>query len=97
MLECEKDGFSRQTALWEVTHQPLKKPKGKELTTEQKEQNKDKSKIRVVVEHSIRGLKIWRIAKDLCRTWRTDLRDYNIFIPCGLHNFRLRVRGRLSL
>jgi hypothetical protein len=33
------------------------------LTTEQKEQNKDKSKIRVVVEHSIRGLKIWRIAK----------------------------------
>ncbi len=61
--------------------QPLKKPKGKELTTEQKVQNKDKSKIRVVVEHSIRGLKIWRIAKGVCRTWRTDLRDYNIFIP----------------
>ena len=76
--------------------QPLKKPKGKELTSEQKEQNKDKSKIRVVVEHSIRGLKIWRIAKEVSRTWRFDLRDYNIFIPCGLHNFRLRIRGRLS-
>jgi len=48
--------------------QPLKKPKGKELTDEQKQQNKDKSKIRVVVEHSIRGVKIWRIAKDVCRT-----------------------------
>lgn len=76
--------------------QPLKKPKGKELTDEQKEQNKAKSKIRVVVEHSIRGLKIWRIAKDVSRTWRVDLRDYHIFIPCGLHNFRLRARGSLS-
>jgi hypothetical protein len=32
--------------------QPEKKPKGKELTDEQKAQNKAKSKLRVVVEHS---------------------------------------------
>lgn len=76
--------------------QPVKKPKGKELSEEQKAQNKGKSKIRVIVEHSIRGFKIWRIAKDLTRTWRVELRDYNIFIPCGLHNFRLRARGRLK-
>jgi hypothetical protein len=76
--------------------QPLKKPKGKNLSQEQKEQNKGKSKIRVIVEHSIRGFKIWRIAKDVTRTWRVELRDYNIFIPCGLHNFRLRLRGRVK-
>lgn len=76
--------------------QPLKKPKGKELTDEQKVQNKAKSKFRVVVEHSIRGVKIWRIAKDVCRTWRFEQRDYNIFIPCGLHNFRLRMRGKIK-
>lgn len=76
--------------------QPIKKPKGKELTDEQKAQNRDKSKIRVLVEHSIRGFKIWRIAKDLTRTWRVELRDYNILIPCGLHNFRLRVRGKIK-
>lgn len=51
---------------------------------------------RTVIEHSIRGLKIWRIAKDLCRTWRTELRDYFILIACGLHNFRLSVRSKLK-
>lgn len=76
--------------------QPVKKPKGKELSEEQKEMNKGKSQIRVIVEHSIRGFKIWRIAKDVSRTWRVDLRDYNILIPCGLHNLRLRLRGRLK-
>jgi hypothetical protein len=30
------------------------------------------------------------------RTWRVDLRDCHIFIPCGLHNFRLRARGSPS-
>jgi DDE superfamily endonuclease len=77
--------------------QPLKKPKGKELTPEQKESNKGKSKIRVVVEHSIRGVKIWRMAKDVCRTWKHGLRDYQIFIACGLHNFRLRARVTVQL
>ena len=73
--------------------QPLKKPKGKELSQEQKDQNKAKSIKRVVVEHSIRGFKIWRVAKDVCRNWTVELRDYYIFISCGLHNFRLRQRG----
>lgn len=36
---------------------PHKKPKGKELTKEQKDANKEKSKIRVGVEHSISGIK----------------------------------------
>lgn len=40
-----------------TTYQPTKKPKGKELTVEQKEQNKQISKERTRVEHSIGGVK----------------------------------------
>lgn len=76
--------------------QPVKKPRGKDLTEVQKQGNKAKSKVRVLVEHSIRGFKIWRVAKDVCRTWKVDLRDYNVLIPCGLHNYRLRQRRKVS-
>ena len=76
--------------------QPIKKPKGKELTDEQKTQNTEKSKKRVYVEHAIRGFKIWRIAKDICRTWVHDTRDDYIFITCGLHNFRLKCRTKAN-
>src|SRR2546427_11012694 len=47
------------------TFQPQKKPKGKELTLEQKEQNSLISSIRIVIEHIIAGIKRCRIVKDL--------------------------------
>ncbi len=43
--------------------QPLKKPKGKELSQEQKQQNKEKASERVVIEHAIGEVKVWRIVK----------------------------------
>ena len=43
---------------------PLKKPKGKELSEEQKASNKELSKKRVRVEHGIRRVKGWRIVRD---------------------------------
>jgi len=43
---------------------PLKKPKGKELSAEQKAENKELSKKRVRVEHGIRRVKGWRIVRD---------------------------------
>ena len=43
---------------------PMKKPKGKELSTEQKASNKELSKKRVRVEHGIRRVKGWRIVRD---------------------------------
>src|SRR4029450_7997143 len=49
------------------TFQPQKKPKGKELTPEQKEQNSLISSIRIVIEHIIAGIKRCRIVKDLFR------------------------------
>ena len=50
-----------------VTFQPQKKPKGKELTPEQKEHNTLISSIRIVIEHIIHGIKRCRIVKDVFR------------------------------
>lgn len=43
---------------------PRKKPKGKELSAEQKAENKEVSQKRVRVEHGIRRAKGWRIVRD---------------------------------
>jgi len=43
---------------------PLKKPRGQELSAEQKAANKELSKKRVRVEHAIRRVKGWRIVRD---------------------------------
>jgi len=43
---------------------PHKKPKGGELTEEQKAENKEISRQRIVVEHAIRRVKGWRIMRD---------------------------------
>jgi len=43
---------------------PMKKPKGKELSEEQKAANKELSSKRVRVEHGIRRVKGWRIVRD---------------------------------
>ena len=82
-------GFKPKNA---IVSQPDKKPKGKELSPSQKDRNKQISKERVVVEHSISGFKTWRVCKDICRSWKPFTRDQFIFIACGLHNFRTKFR-----
>jgi len=49
--------------------QPKKKPRGQELTIEDKENNRAISKIRIRVEHAIGGAKRYRIVKDTSRNW----------------------------
>ena len=51
--------------------QPTKKPRGKELTQEQKDKNRNISKIRIRIEHVISGIKRYRIVKDKCRVSKT--------------------------
>ncbi len=69
--------------------QPLKKPKGKQLTESQKQENKAKSSVRVVVEHAIGRVKICRIVKDKICLWKPQIKDKLMQLCCGLHNFRL--------
>jgi hypothetical protein len=72
--------------------QPQKKPRGKELTQEQKNNNRQISSYRVRVEHAIGGTKRFRIVKDECRLRKNNFID-EIFLYCAaLHNFRLKTR-----
>jgi len=70
--------------------QPAKKPRGKNLTLEQKVVNRGISKIRI--EHVISGIKRYKIVKEQCRNWLKGFTDLVMAIACGLHNLRLRFR-----
>jgi hypothetical protein len=74
------------------TRQPKKKPRGGELTTQEKEQNSLISKIRIIVEHVICGIKRCRIVKDVFRNTKDRFDDLVMEIACGLHNFRTAHR-----
>ena len=74
------------------TFQPQKKPKGKELTPEQKEHNRLISSIRIVIEHIIAGIQRCRIVKDLFRNTKEKYDDLVMEIACALHNFRVACR-----
>jgi len=74
-----------------VIVQPLKKPKGRQLTPQQKEHNRQISSFRVRVEHAIGSAKRMRIAKDECRL-RANNFVRRIFKTCAaLHNFRIKI------
>ena len=69
---------------------PEKKPKGKELTKEQKENNRAISSKRVRVEHVIGSIKRRRIVKDECRLRKNNFVG-EIFATCAaLHNLKLK-------
>jgi len=72
---------------------PQKKPKKQELTPEQKEKNKQLSAQRIVIEHVIRLVKIFRIAQERFRL-RSQNYERVILTVCGL--VRLRI-GALIL
>lgn len=71
------------------TTTPYKRPPGGELTQEQKDFNKKVSQKRVFVEHVIRVIKIFRIAKEEFRM-RAGIYEQVIGCVCGL--VRLRVQ-----
>jgi hypothetical protein len=69
--------------------QPTKKPKGGELSEEQRHENRSISSVRVRIEHFIGGVKRFRIVKDECRAYKDNFRE-TIFVTCsGLYNFRV--------
>ncbi len=68
---------------------PHKKPKQQELTPEQKAENKVRAGERIVVEHSIAGLKRYRILSDRLRCPERDLYNQVLGLCAGLWNFKL--------
>lgn len=67
---------------------PIKKPKNRELTSEQKSKNREFSSKRIFVEHRIRSLKIFRVVQD---RFRLNSKKYKrvILTICGLVRFRI--------
>jgi len=72
--------------------QPKKKPRGKELTKEEKEANRELSRVRVVIEHLISGAKRLRIVKEEMRLKVENVSDDLMEIACGTHNLRNLMR-----
>jgi len=68
---------------------PKKKPKGKELTDYEKEQNKVISGIRILSEHAIGGAKRLRIVTDKFRNKKDQFNDKVMYLACGLWNYQL--------
>ena len=70
---------------------PTKKPKGKELTQEQKDKNKEISSKRVLIEHAIGGVKILRIVKDEIRIYKETTRNLVMKTACAIHNLKINL------
>jgi hypothetical protein len=68
---------------------PHKKPRGGELTKEQKEENKELSSTRrIFVEHVIRLLRIFRVTQERFRL-KSSTYEQIILVVCGLVRLRL--------
>jgi hypothetical protein len=71
---------------------PQKKPKGGELTAEEKEGNRRLAQIRVYVEHAIGGIKVHRIVADPLRNTTEGFADQAIGVAAGLYNYKSALR-----
>ncbi|MGB3616486.1 MAG: transposase family protein [Catalinimonas sp.] len=80
-------------------HQPIKKPRKSKrnpdphLTEEQKEYNRQISKVRVLVENVICGLKRYQILVQRFRNRSIDFADQVMEICAGLWNFRVSCKS----
>jgi hypothetical protein len=75
---------------------PKKKPKGGELTEEEKEKNKQIGKVRVIVEHVIGWMKNFHIFSHVYRTGK-DIYGSIVQTVGGLINFRRAYKARTEI
>ena len=68
---------------------PHKKPRGGQLSVEQKAENRIISSIRVIVEHTIGGIKRLKAVTDPYRNHKPLLADKFMLLACGIWNFHL--------
>jgi hypothetical protein len=78
--------------------QPHKKPRGQDLTDEQKAENRVIAQRRVLVEHIICSIKRCRIVKDTIRLWKIPLVTWSWPCAAVYTTFgSVCVHGHLSL
>jgi hypothetical protein len=69
---------------------PHKKPRGRKLTNEQKEENRRLSSRRVIAEHAIGGVKRLRALSNTYRNKKEEFDDIIINIGCGVWHYHLK-------
>jgi DDE superfamily endonuclease/Helix-turn-helix of DDE superfamily endonuclease len=72
-------------------HLPHKKPRGKALSEEQKQQNRAFSSQRVVCEHAHAGMKRYNAVSAIYRNRVSDFDDHLMLTAAGLWNFYLEA------
>lgn len=72
--------------------QPKKKPRGGVLTEAEKQRNTEISSQRIRVEHSIGGVKVYSIVRDIYRNYKLNYEDLVVETAVGLYNFRIDQR-----
>jgi hypothetical protein len=84
-------GFQGLQKEFENIHLPHKKPRGKELTEQQKQENRDFSAQRVKCEHAHGGIKRYNAVASIYRNRVTDFDDHLMLVATGLWNFYLEA------
>jgi len=74
------------------SHSSQKKPKGKQLSIADRWLNEIISGARILVEHTLAGVKRCRIVKDVFRNTKPGFSDLAMEVACALHNFRMECR-----
>ena len=87
-LDSGFQGFDKTYAC-EKLFLPTKKLRGRQLTKNKKFRNTQQARKRVVVEHSIGGLKRYRILSDRLRMHNLEQFDVALEVCAGLWNFCL--------
>lgn len=75
-----------------MTWQPKKKPKGQPLTVADKQMNALLSSARIIVEHTLSGVKRCHIVKAVFRNTKAGFSDVVMEIACALHTLRCHFR-----
>ena len=89
----DKDYLTKNTL---IPHKKPKKSKNNpnpQLTQEQKNENREMSKKRVIVENVIAGIKRLRCVSDRYRNHRPELKDLFILLAAGIWNFNITYRN----
>ncbi len=78
-------GYQGIKNIHENSEIPIKKPKDRELTDEEKQYNKELSQRRIFIEHVNRRIKIFRICKEVYRNKRKRM-ELRIKLIAAIYN-----------
>ena len=94
--ECLADkGYQGLQKIHKLSRIPYKKPRGRQLDEAAVKENKDLARVRIVCEHVIRCLKIFKILAERYRNRRKRFGLRCNLIAC-LYNYELKLIEQIS-